>query len=133
MTTIAEVRDGIAEAITSQTGLRTMAYLGSSIPHPCAHVRVGAYDPRYVLGRAKAEYPVYVTVFVGPTAERSAQIRCDEIREPSGDKSIVAALETAPDYVDIDYASVTLVGEPGEVAIAEEVLMTVEFEIEVVF
>ena len=134
MTTIADVRDGLAEAINAGTGLRTMAYLSGSIPHPCGHVRLGAYDPRMVMGRAKAEYPFIVTVFVGVASDRSAQKRCDRLREPAGDESIVTAVETSANWsVDVDYASVTMVGEPSEVAVAEEILMTVEFEIEVVF
>lgn len=135
MTTIAEVRDGLAHAI-STTGLRTMAYMSSSIPHPCCHVRPDGYDPRMVLGRAKAEYTFTATVFVGPAAERSAQKRCDLIREAWGNESIVQAVEDAtnwPSDVELDYAAVTFVGEPTEVVIAEEKLMIVEFDIEVVF
>ena len=133
MTTLADVRSGIVEAVKAQTGLRMLAYPSSTVPHPCGIVTLAAYDPRLVLGRAKAEYPFRISVFLGPASERYVQIRSDGIREPSGDDSIVEALESITDYVDVDYAQVTLVGEPTEVVVNEETLMLIEFEIEVVF
>lgn len=134
MTTIAEVRDGIAQAITEGTGLRTMSYVSSSVPHPCAYVRFGPYDPRLVLGRGTVEYQVFVTVFLGPVSERAVSLRADRIREMTGDESIVAALESTTLLpAGVHYATVTMVGAPEEAVVAEEALMTVEFEIEVVF
>ena len=134
MTTIAEVRDSLAETITKGAGLRSYPYLTSSIQHPCCHVRLGEYDPRYVLGKSRAEYMFRVTVFVGPASERSAQIRCDRLREASGEGSLVAAIEDESLWVaDVDYAAVVSVGEPDEVVVAEETLMMFDLSVEVVF
>lgn len=134
MTTIATARDSLSGAITDGAGLRAIPYLSSTIAHPCAHVRLGPYDPRMVLGKSKAEYTFSVTVFVGVAAERSAQIRCDTLREPSGTGSIVAAIENGALWdATVDYAQVILVGEPAEVVIAEETLMMFEVDVEVVF
>lgn len=134
MTTLAEVRDGLAEAIQTGTGLRTMSYLGSSIPHPCCQIDSLGYDPRMVLGRAKASFEFVAVVYVGPVSERSSQQRCDRLREPQGDESIVTAVESLPTFVaGVDYGVVTRVGDAREVILAEETLLRVEFEIEVVF
>ena len=134
MTTIAEARDSLAGAITTGAALRAIPYLSSTIAHPCAHVRLGAYDPRMVLGKSKAEYQFSVSVFVGVASERSAQVRCDALREPSGAGSLVAAIEDGTLWAaTVDYAQVILVGEPTEVVIAEETLMMFEVDVEVVF
>ena len=134
MTTIAEARDSLAGAISQGTSLRALPYLASTIPHPCAFVRLGDYDPRMVLGKSKATFPFRVTVFLGPASERSVQQRCDVLREPSGTGSIVAAIEDGDLWeATVDYAAVTLVGEPGEVIVAEETLMLFEVSVEVVF
>lgn len=132
--TIADVRTSLAKAITIGTGLRSIPYLASTIAHPCAHINPSPYDPRMVLGKSKAQYDFVVTVFVGATSDRGAQVRCDELREPSGTGSLVAAIEDGDLWVaDVDYAQVTMVGEPTQVVIAEETLMMFEVNVEVVF
>lgn len=155
--TIAEVRDDMASAIKTGTGLRTLPYLSSNIPHPCAFVRAGGYDPRMVLSKAKSEYRFIVTVFVGPTAETAAQKRCDRLREVTAaltddagvgltddeeaallladqGYSIVQAVEDDSLWTQaIDYAAVTFVGEIGEIVVAEETLLTFDVDVEVVF
>lgn len=134
MTNIAEVRDGLAVAIRAGTGLRCFAYAGTTLPHPCGIVTPQGYDPRMVLGKSKATHEFSVTVFVGSAAERSAQQRCDRLREASGTESIVAAVEDSTNWpVTVDYASVTFVGPVSEEIVAEESLMTFEVDIEVVF
>jgi hypothetical protein len=134
VTTIKEVLDGLAESIQHQAGLRTMPLLSSTIPHPCAMIASGPYDPRMVLGRTKAAYPFTVTVYVGPASERSAQEKCHRLREAFGAESVVSAVESLPDFVaGVDYGTVTEVGEITLTIVAEETLMTIKFEIEVVF
>lgn len=134
MTTIAQARTSLAGAISSGAGLRSIPYLSSSIAHPCAHINPGPYDPRMVLGKSKAQYEFTVTVFVGTASDRAAQKRCDALREPSGVGSLVAAIEDGDLWlVDVDYAQVTLVGEPTLAVIAEETLMMFEVNVEVVF
>ena len=72
---------------------------------------------------------------VGHAAEVSAQKLCDELREISGARSVVAAVESATPWtgVEIDYAKVTLVGEVGEINTGEETLLAFEIEVEVMY
>lgn len=130
--TIAEIRDGMAEAILTGTNLRCHAYLSTTLSHPCAYIQPGSYDPRQVLGKSKVQYPFKVYVFVGSIAEASAQRRCDVLREPDGTGSIVAAIEDGTLWpVTVDYASVTLVSEVTESSLGEEILLTFELDVEV--
>lgn len=136
MTTIATVRDGIAKAITNGCGLRAVPYVSDNVAHPVAHVYRSEFDPRMVLGQAKAAYPFRVRVFVGRTAERAAQVRLDELCEVDGPTSLTAAVQDESNWPSgglVDYAVVTNIGEVQLVTVAEEVLMAVDFDIEVVF
>ena len=134
-TTIAAVRDKMAEAITVGTGLRTQAYQLSSLPHPVAVISPLTYSPQYVLGKGKAEYPFRITVVVGPASEVHAQKRCDVLREPDGDGSIVAAIENSDLWgtTTVDYVSVTQVGEVGETVVADETLLAFEIDVTIVW
>lgn len=134
MPTISEVRDSIASAITAGCGLRAVPLLTDSLNPPVAVVVASEYDPRLVLGKAKAEYPFTVRVYVNRPAERSAQLTLDGYREPSGTGSVVAAIEDLDNWTEtVDYASVTRVGAPTEALIADDLVMAVDFDIEVVW
>lgn len=134
MPTIAQVRDGLADAITAGCGLRASGYMTDNVPHPVAHVFRGEMDPRMVMGKAKAAYPFIARVFVGRAAEVAAQKRLDELTEPTGAGSLVAAVEDGDNWsVDVDYAVVTSIGAVQNVLIADESVLFVDFEIEVCF
>jgi hypothetical protein len=134
MTTVAQVRDGLAEAITNGCGLRASGYVLDTIAAPCAHVFRREMDPRLVFSKAKAEYRFGVRVFVGRIAEKPAQQRLDELTEASGAGSLVVAVEDSDNWpVTVDYAVVTLIGEPQQVTVADEVFLAVDFDVEVVF
>jgi hypothetical protein len=76
-----------------------------------------------------------VRVFVGRIAEKSAQKRLDELTEASGAGSLVVAVEDGDNWPSdlVDYASVSLIGEPQQVTVADEVFLAVDFDVEVVF
>ena len=137
MTTIADVRDGMAQAITAGCGLRCIAYVADSIPAPCAVISRDEMDPRMVLGKASAAYNFNVRVFVGRVAEKSAQQKLDALTEATGSGSLVAAVEDDtnwPSDVVVQYASVTRIGVvPQTVAVADDTFLSVDFDIEVVF
>ena len=133
--TMLEARAGLQEAIREGTGLRTLSYVtDKSIPWPCAIVNRGEFDPRYVLTRAAAEVPFSVRIYVGRVAEIAAQKKIDELTDPTG--GICSAVEDGdnwPDGTPVQSAWVTLVGEIQETNVAEETLLTCDFDITVVF
>lgn len=134
MTTLAEARDGLAQAIEAGTGLRMYAYRGDNINVPCGFVTSGEFDPHMVLGAGReAIYPFTVTIYVGRVAEVAGQKALDELREPVG--GITAAVEDETNWpVTVDYAKVVSVGaNDGETTIADDVYLTCNFEIEVCF
>ena len=132
MTTLAEARDGLAEAITAGTGLRMYAYQGDTVNAPCGFVRSDEFDPRMVLGRDKAAYPFTVTVYVARVAEVAGFKKLDELREPVG--GITSAVEDGDNWsVTVDYAQVVNIGTPTATAHADDVYLTCDFEIEVCF
>ena len=137
MTTIADVRDGMAQAITKGCGLRCLSYVADSIPAPCAVISRDEMDPRMVLGKASAAYMFNVRVFVGRVAEKAAQQKLDTLTEATGAGSLVAAVEDGanwPTSVAVQYASVTRIGVvPQVVSVADETFLSVDFDIEVVF
>jgi hypothetical protein len=136
VTTIAEVRDGIASAITTGCDLRAVAYLSDNIPHPVAVVEPLPFDPRTILSESKSAHQFRVRVYVGRTAERSAQIKLDELREVTGATSLTAAVQDEDNWPTagmVDYAMVTSIGGMQIATIADEQLMVVDFEIEVMF
>ena len=136
MTTIADVRDGMAQAITNGCGLRCVPYVTDSIPAPCAVISRQEMDPRMVFGKANAAYQFNVRVFVGRVAEKASQQKLDTLTEPSGSGSLVAAVEDEANWTAnlVHYASVTRIGlVPQTVAVADETFLSVDFDIEVVF
>jgi hypothetical protein len=130
VTTIAEARAAVADAVTAETGLRMVPYLSDNIPIPCGMLQSLAFDPRYVLGRAAAVYPFRLSVYVGRTAELASQKALDLLREPTG--GICSALEAMDESV-VQNAYVTQIGELMAAATAGDQYMVCDFEIEVTF
>lgn len=136
MTTVADVRDGMAQAITNGCGLRVVPYVTDSVPAPCAVISRSEMDPRMVFAKASAAYQFNVRVYVGRIAEKASQKKLDELAEATGTGSLVVAVEDGDNWTDglVDYASVTRIGEIPQVAlIADEAYLTTDFDIEVVF
>ena len=133
MTTLAEVRDGLAQAVQAGTGLRMYPYRLDKINAPCGFVVSGEYDPHMVFAADKAVHTFTVTVYVGRVAEVAGQKKLDELREPVG--GIADAAEDLDNWpVTVDYVRVITVGaNDGETRIADDVYLTCEFEIEVCF
>jgi hypothetical protein len=135
VTTVRQVRTALAEAITAGCGLRAFPYVADTIPAPCAQVFRREMDPRMVFSKAKASYQFGVRVFWPRAAEVNAQQKLDEFTEATGAGSLVGAIEDGDNWtVDVDYASVILIGETQTVTtVAGEEFLTVDFDVEVVF
>lgn len=138
MTAIADVRDGIARAIRTGTNLRAQAYLLDKIPAPCAQVMHGEYDPRLVFDDRKSEHHFTIRLYFPRIAEEANTKRLDKLREASGAGSIREAVseETnwpAPLRDAVEAVSVTSIGEVSSLSVADEVFLSCDIELEVVF
>lgn len=128
-----DAREGLRQAITAGTGVRTIAYLSDNIPAPCAHVRRLEFDPRYVLGRASAEYEFSARVYVGRVHELASQKKLDELADPTdGIPSAVEDGDNWPAGTPVQSAWVTLCGEINETTVGEESFLFADFDITVV-
>lgn len=91
--TVAEIRQGLAEAVTI-TGLRSLAYVSDSINTPCLFVfppeRI-RYD--YTLAGGSHEYRFPLRLYVGRVDEKGAQARLDAYCSPTGEQSVHQAIE----------------------------------------
>jgi hypothetical protein len=134
MTTVTDVRQALADAITNATGLRSAPLAQDTMVAPIAVVTRQAFDPRMILSNVKSTYAFTVTVFVDRTNERAAQTLLDQYCELTGELSVVAAITDGDNWtVDVDYAQVTQIGEVQAVAIAESQYLAVALDVEVVF
>lgn len=144
MTTIADVRYGLATAVSEGTktpnrpfGVHCDEYLQDlALNPPYAEIVRREMDPRYVFSGAKAQYQFTVRTYWPVTNERAAQVEMDELCDPLSTEGIVAAVEDEtnwPSTVTVDYAQVVLVGEQVVVERAGVPYFMVPFDVEVVF
>lgn len=134
MPTVTQVRDELADVITTGAGLRAAALVQDVMVAPIAVVTRRSFDPRLVLQQSKAAYQFTVTIYVDRTDERAAQVALDGYIELSGAGSVVAAIQTGSNWsVTVDYAQVTQIGEVSAVVIGESNYLAVPLDVEVVF
>jgi len=93
MTTITDIRTGLAANVGTINGLRTSATVPDQINPPVAVVMPSriSYDRAY--HRGLDEYEFTVTVFVGRAEERVAQNLLDGYCNPTGTSSVKTAIE----------------------------------------
>ena len=112
MTTIYDVRQGLADAAAHVAGWRTSAYVGEQVNPPMIKVTMPAFDPRYVLGETKARYTFRCYAYYTRAAGEAAERALDELAELSGAGSLIAAVQDGTNWpITVDYAVVTQVGE----------------------
>ena len=134
MTTRKDVRVALASAVQTGAGVRAIGWIPDSIPAPCATVGFREMDPRMVLSGAKSTYQMLVRLWAPRNETRTAQDLLDDWCEPSGSLSVIEAIETGANWSQtIDYAQVTSIGELREQVRADDVYLTVDLEVEVVW
>jgi len=135
MTTVFDVRQGLADAITDGTGLRASHYVPEQMVAPIAVVARRSFDPRFVFSQSKATYELTVSIYVDRTNDRAAQETLDGFCEVSGVGSVIAAIQNSANWlnVSVDYAQVVNVSEVQAVGIAESQYFVVQLDVEVVF
>lgn len=134
MTTIADVRQALAEAVET-TGLRCSPYVLDTINPPCAFVERRAMDPRMVFSQSNAVWRFSVRCYFQRTAERSGQMEMDSYCELSGERSLIAAIQDEANWPDdlIHHAAVVDVGDTRLVSHAGIEYLSVDFDTEVVW
>lgn len=135
MTTIRQVREAMAAAITAGAELPGSAVDGAVPNSGTFQVVRGAYDPRFVFSGTKQMYPFKVRVFAGVAANDANVRLLDEYAEAEGDRSIVAAVQNGTLWPDglVDYAQVVQVSEVALASYPEAQFLMVEFDVEVVW
>jgi hypothetical protein len=93
MTTITELRDGIATNLRTITGLRVSAEVPDNPNPPQAVIQLRSVDYDGAFQRGMTTYNFIITVLVGRVAEREAQRRLDAYVS-NGASSIKLAAET---------------------------------------
>lgn len=93
MSTVGDIRQGLADAITGNTGLRCWPLVPDNPTPPFALVA----PSRVTYHRAFAGHSTFefvVSVVVGRVSERAAQLTLDEFIDTDGDRSIRQAIES---------------------------------------
>lgn len=94
MTTIAELRTGLATNLASIRGLRTSAFVPDNPTPPIAVVIPARVEYDTAMGRGLDTYTFNVTVIAARASERSAQQVLDSFCSSTGSLSVKAALES---------------------------------------
>ena len=93
MTSITELRTGIATNLSSITGLRNSATIPDDPKPPIAVVQPNSIQFDTSFGRGLDTYEFTVTVIVGRVDDRTAQNTLDGFCNPSGPLSVKTAIE----------------------------------------
>lgn len=90
---IAAIRSGIAANLRTISGLRVFEEIPDQVSPPAAVVSLNSIDYHQAFKAGLTTYRFTVRVIVGRAAERQAQRNLDLYAEPSGDTSVVSAIE----------------------------------------
>jgi hypothetical protein len=93
MTTLTEIRSGLAANVATINGLRSAPVVPDQINPPIAIVMPSRISFDRAMHRGLDEYEFVVTVFVGRADERVAQNLLDAYCNPTGTSSVKTALE----------------------------------------
>lgn len=135
MTTIAEVRSGLAAACATVSGVSVSAYPTDQIVTHTVYVHRLPFDPRLVFTGTKAEHDFRLTVYANRASEVTAAAWLEALCELSGGGSLIAAVQTGSNWgsVSVDYASVVNVGEVQVTEVAGVAYFVVSLDVKVVW
>ena len=94
MTTVSELRTGLATNLATISGLRTSAFIPDNPSPPIAIVVPQHIDFDDAMGRGLDTYTFDIVVIANRMSERTAQSTLDGFCNPSGSRSVKAALES---------------------------------------
>lgn len=112
MTTIAQVRQNLSDIADLLAGWSGSAKVGDSVDAGTIKVFRPAFDPRVVFGGGKMMLTFQCAAYAKRIDSGSSEDSLDALAELSGAGSFIAAVQDSANWdVDVDYASVTQVGE----------------------
>jgi hypothetical protein len=133
MTALTDLRTGLANRLTTITGLRSSAYIPDNPQPPVAIVMPGRITYDQAFGRGSDEYQFTIMLIVGRVADRASQTTLDGYCESSGSRSVKAAIEgdrtLGGKALD---CRVTEMTNQGSLAIGDVTYHTAEFNVSVI-
>jgi hypothetical protein len=135
MTTIADVRDNLAEIANGVPGWYGSTYVGDSVAGRVIKVSRPAFDPRVVFGGSVMRLTFRCVAHAQRVDSAASEAALDELAELSGVGSFIAAVQDSDNWsTTIDYAVVTNVGEVSVVSWGDGVdYLVCPFDVEVVW
>lgn len=132
MSTVAQIRQGIIDNLTTIYGLRASATVPESPTPPVAIVELnsGSYDTTF--GRGLDSWQFTVTLIVGRADNRVAQSQLDEYVASSGGRSVKQAIElnkTLGGYA--NDCRVTNLNSYGQITLGDTTYSGAEFAVSV--
>lgn len=91
--TVAEINDALKNALATVPGLRVFDYIPDQIAPPAAYIGIDAIDYHQSFGLGDPVHTYLVTVIVGRVSDRASERALFEYLNPTGARSIRAALE----------------------------------------
>ena len=133
MTALTDLRTGLANRLTTITGLRSSAYIPDNPQPPVAIVMPGRITYDQAFGRGSDEYQFTIMLIVGRVADRASQTTLDGYCESSGSRSVKAAIEGDRSLGGkaLD-CRVTEMTNQGSLAIGDVTYHTAEFNVSVI-
>ena len=116
MTTIAQIRTGIATRLATITGLNASATVPDTVNTPAAVVYGPEIDFDSTMARGSDDYRFWVILLVSRVNEQAGQEQLDSYLAPSGSTSVKAAVEGAGGNLGgvVDFVRVKGVREYGD-------------------
>ena len=112
MTTIAEVRQNLADIAGTIYGWVGSQYVGDSVDTRTIKVFRPEFDPRVVFGGGKMQLTFRCVAYAKRADSAASELALDALAELSGSDSFIVAVGDSSNWdVTVDYAQVTSVGE----------------------
>lgn len=133
MTSLTDLRNGLATRLATISGLRSSAYIPDNPQPPVAVVMPSSITYDTAFGRGSDEYTFTIMLIVGRVADRASQTNLDAYCASSGSASVKAAVEGDRSLGGkaLD-CRVTQMTNQGSLAIGDVTYHTAEFNVTVI-
>lgn len=133
MTSLTDLRAGLATRLATISGLRSSATIPDNPQPPIAVVMPSLITYDTAFGRGSDEYEFTIMLIVGRAADRASQTTLDAYCESSGSRSVKAAVEADRSLGGkaLD-CRVTQMTSQGSLAIGDVTYHTAEFNVSVI-
>jgi len=130
MAAIADIRDGIANNLSTISGLRTTETVPDNPQPPVAIIQPSSIDYDLTFRRGLDQYNFLVTVIVGRASERRAQQLLDLYCAGTGSSSVKLAIESNRTLAGvIQDLRVIAMRNYGTISVGEQTYLAAEFDV----